>query len=85
MQVNDLEKEGSGSGSGLVEVEVEDVLKEKGSESVPFGGKRLVTETNGERIESFVQRLVASRNTSLPPSPCKNLDMSPLASPPPLN
>ncbi|PIA44863.1 hypothetical protein AQUCO_01700439v1 [Aquilegia coerulea] len=48
----------------------EDVLKERGVESLPFGGKRLLTETNGERIEKFVQRLVAT-GKSLPPSPCK--------------
>ncbi|KAK4273119.1 hypothetical protein QN277_021580 [Acacia crassicarpa] len=43
-----------GLGSG------EEVLKEKGVESLPFGGKRLLKETNGHRIDSFVQRLVAS-------------------------
>lgn len=48
-----------------------EVLKERGVESLPFGGKRLLTETNGQRIESFVQRLAASGKTSLPPSPCK--------------
>lgn len=49
-----------------------EVLKESGLESLPFGGKRLLTETNGQRIDSFVQRLVASGKTSLPPSPCKD-------------
>ncbi|KAL1832843.1 hypothetical protein ACET3Z_002494 [Daucus carota] len=48
------------------------VLKERAVESLPFGGKRLLTETNGERIGSFVQRLVASGRSSLPPSPCKD-------------
>ncbi|KAL7172371.1 hypothetical protein ACSBR2_031961 [Camellia fascicularis] len=56
----------------------EGVLKERGTESLPFGGKRLLTETNGERIESFVQRLVASGKSSLPPSPCKETAVSPL-------
>lgn len=56
----------------------EGVLKERGTESLPFGGKRLLTETNGERIESFVQRLVASGKGSLPPSPCKETAVSPL-------
>ena len=68
-------------GEGLVvprtkEDEVE-VLKERGVESLPFGGKRLLTETNGQRIESFVERLVASGKTSLPPSPCKESAVSP--------
>ncbi|KAF5731535.1 patatin-related family protein [Tripterygium wilfordii] len=59
--------------------EVEEVLKERGVESLPFGGKRLLTESNGERIGSFVQRLVVSgRSTSLPPSPCKFTAVSPL-------
>ncbi|XP_062145165.1 probable inactive patatin-like protein 9 [Alnus glutinosa] len=56
-----------------------EVLKERGVESLPFGGKRLLTETNGQRIESFVQRLVASGRSSLPPSPCKDSAVSPLA------
>ncbi|KAF9618821.1 hypothetical protein IFM89_002689, partial [Coptis chinensis] len=55
-----------------VEASVEQVLKERGVESLPFGGKRLLTEGNGERIEKFVQRLLASGKSSLPPSPCKN-------------
>jgi hypothetical protein len=55
------------------------VLKERGVETLPFGGKRLLTETNAGRIESFVQRLVASGKSSLPPSPCKNSAVSPLA------
>ncbi|XP_050203913.1 probable inactive patatin-like protein 9 [Mercurialis annua] len=54
------------------------VLKQRGVESLPFGGKRLLTESNGERIESFVQRLVASGRSSLPPSPCKDSAVSPL-------
>ncbi|KAJ0255017.1 inactive patatin-like protein 9 [Hirschfeldia incana] len=54
----------------------EELLKERGVETAPFGGKRLLTETNGERIEGFVQRLVAS---SLPPSPCKESAVNPLA------
>ncbi|CAK9309990.1 unnamed protein product [Citrullus colocynthis] len=65
--------------NGLVEEEGE-VLKERGVETLPFGGKRLLTESNGQRIESFVQRLVASGRSSLPPSPCKNLAaVSPLS------
>ncbi|KAL5712698.1 putative inactive patatin-like protein 9 [Ranunculus cassubicifolius] len=51
---------------------VEDALNERGVESLPFGGKRLLTETNGQRIEKFVQRLVATGKSSLPPSPCKS-------------
>eukprot|EP00268_Persea_americana_P051911 TRINITY_DN5772_c0_g1_i3.p1 TRINITY_DN5772_c0_g1~~TRINITY_DN5772_c0_g1_i3.p1 ORF type:complete len:405 (-),score=30.57 TRINITY_DN5772_c0_g1_i3:157-1371(-) len=46
------------------------MLEEKGVESLPFGGKRLLTETNGERMEKLVQRLVAA-GKSLPPSPSK--------------
>lgn len=65
--------------NGLASVE-EEVLKERGVETLPFGGKRLLTETNAGRIESFVQRLVASGKSSLPPSPCKNSAVSPLAS-----
>ncbi|OVA05478.1 Patatin/Phospholipase A2-related [Macleaya cordata] len=61
-----------------VEVSMEDVLKERGVESLPFGGKRLLTESNGQRIERFVQRLVASGRSSLPPSPCKEIAVSPL-------
>nr|VDD58140.1 unnamed protein product [Brassica oleracea] len=58
----------------------EELLKERGVETAPFGGKRLLLETNGERIESFVQRLVASgKSTSLPPSPCKESAVNPLA------
>lgn len=55
------------------------VLTEKGVESLPFGGKRLMTETNGERIGNLVQRLVASGRSSVPPSPCKETAVSPLA------
>ncbi|XP_022150254.1 probable inactive patatin-like protein 9 [Momordica charantia] len=61
-------------------VEEGEVLKERAVETLPFGGKRLLTESNGQRIESFVQRLVASGRSSLPPSPCKNpAAVSPLA------
>ena len=67
-----------GQANGL-ECAEEEVLKERGVETLPFGGKRLLIETNAERIESFVQRLVASGKTSLPPSPCKNSAASPLA------
>ncbi|PIN18245.1 Ca2+-independent phospholipase A2 [Handroanthus impetiginosus] len=56
----------------------EEVLTERGVESLPFGGKRLLTETNGQRIGGFVQRLVASGRSSLPPSPCKETAVSPL-------
>ncbi|XP_021805673.1 probable inactive patatin-like protein 9 [Prunus avium] len=55
------------------------VLKERGVESLPFGGKRLLTETNGDRIEGFVQRLVACGRSSLPPSPCKDSAVGPLS------
>ncbi|KAL1550186.1 putative inactive patatin-like protein 9 [Salvia divinorum] len=48
-----------------------EVLAERGVESLPFGGKRLLTETNGGRIVGFVQRLVAKGKSSLPPSPTK--------------
>ncbi|MCL7032013.1 hypothetical protein MKW94_018903 [Papaver nudicaule] len=61
-----------------LETVTEDVLRERGVESLPFGGKRLLTETNGQRIDKFVQRLVASGRTSLPPSPCKEISVSPL-------
>ncbi|KAI9118945.1 hypothetical protein K1719_009620 [Acacia pycnantha] len=59
----------------------EEVLKERGLESLAFGGKRLLKESNEERIDSFVQRLVASGKSSLPPSPCKHSDgaVTPLA------
>ncbi|MBA0633801.1 hypothetical protein Godav_022184 [Gossypium davidsonii] len=63
----------------MVESRMEEVLEESGVESLPFGGKRLLTESNGQRIECFVQRLVASGKTSLPPSPCKESAVSPLA------
>ncbi|KAL3725594.1 hypothetical protein ACJRO7_030600 [Eucalyptus globulus] len=61
--------------------EEEEVLAERGVESLPFGGKRLLTETNGQRLDGFVQRLVAaaSGRSSLPPSPCK--DSHPAVSP----
>ncbi|KAK6937533.1 Patatin-like phospholipase domain [Dillenia turbinata] len=68
-----------GMAGGRDDVTVEEVLKEKGIESLPFGGKRLLTETNGERIESFVKRLVAAGKSSLPPSPVKETAVSPLA------
>ncbi|KAL9228558.1 hypothetical protein vseg_004122 [Gypsophila vaccaria] len=59
-------------GSGLMTAEK--ALKERGIESLTFGGKRLLEETNGERIECFAQRLItASTKTSLPPSPYKSL------------
>lgn len=48
-----------------------EVLNERVLESLPFGGKRLLQETNSNRIERFVQRLVATGKSSLPPSPCK--------------
>nr|GMD25061.1 probable inactive patatin-like protein 9 [Ipomoea batatas] len=67
----------NGLASGVGE-KVEDVLGERGVESLPFGGKRLLTETNGQRIGGFVQRLVASGRSSLPPSPCKENAVSPL-------
>ncbi|XP_022769835.1 probable inactive patatin-like protein 9 [Durio zibethinus] len=62
----------------MVGPRMEEVLKDRGVESLPFGGKRLLTETNGQRIECFVQRLVASGKTSIPPSPCKESAVSPL-------
>ncbi|KAL3647879.1 hypothetical protein CASFOL_008847 [Castilleja foliolosa] len=55
-----------------------DVLVERGVESLPFGGKRMLTETNGQMIGGFVQRLVAAGRSSLPPSPCKETAVSPL-------
>lgn len=59
---------------GLAPTTMEKVLKEKGVESLTFGGKRLLAESNGERIEAFAQRLVtASGKSSLPPSPYKSL------------
>ncbi|XP_043690711.1 probable inactive patatin-like protein 9 [Telopea speciosissima] len=61
-----------------VELTMDGMLKERGVESLPFGGKRLLTETNGQRIKSFVQRLVASGKSSLPPSPCKETAVSSL-------
>ncbi|MCD9558856.1 putative inactive patatin-like protein 9 [Datura stramonium] len=65
----------NGYTSGGVGPREEEVLEERGVESLPFGGKRLLTETNGQRIGSFVQRLVKS---SLPPSPCKETAVNPL-------
>ncbi|KAF8401683.1 hypothetical protein HHK36_012629 [Tetracentron sinense] len=61
----------------------EDVMKERGAESLPFGEKRLLTETNGQRIDSiegFVQRPVVSGKSNLPPSQCKEAAVSPPAS-----
>ncbi|GAB4829507.1 Probable inactive patatin-like protein 9 [Ancistrocladus abbreviatus] len=63
--------QGNGFGGGKTTMEGDGVLKEKGVESSPFGGKRLLTETNGQIIEGFVHRHVASGRTSVPPSPCK--------------
>ncbi|XP_010552769.1 PREDICTED: probable inactive patatin-like protein 9 [Tarenaya hassleriana] len=57
----------------------EEVLEERGVETSPFGVKQLLTETNGHRIQSFAQRLVASGKSSLPPSPCKESAVNPLA------
>ncbi|KAL3531344.1 hypothetical protein ACH5RR_010666 [Cinchona calisaya] len=71
-----IQANGYASGEGEVEV-----MEARGVESLPFGGKRLLTETNGQRIAGLVQRLVASgtgRN-SLPPSPCKETAVSSLA------
>lgn len=62
-------------GNGFPTGKAGDVLEEWGVESMPFGGKRLLPETNGVRIDAFVQRLVASaktKNSSLPPSPSKD-------------
>ncbi|XP_071721041.1 probable inactive patatin-like protein 9 [Rutidosis leptorrhynchoides] len=56
---------------------MEEVLKERGIETLSFGGKRLLKQSNGEIIESFVQKLIVS-GTSLPPSPCKNIAVSQL-------
>ncbi|KAK4408067.1 putative inactive patatin-like protein 9 [Sesamum angolense] len=56
----------------------EEVLAEKGVESLPFGGKRLLAESNGERMSGLVQRLVVTGRSSLPPSPCKETAVSPL-------
>ncbi|KAJ0829760.1 putative patatin-like phospholipase domain, Acyl transferase/acyl hydrolase/lysophospholipase [Helianthus annuus] len=64
--------------NGSVGPTMEEVLMERGVESLPFGAKRLLMETNGQRIESFVKRLVASRRSSLPPSPCKDNAVTPL-------
>ncbi|KAE8663687.1 putative inactive patatin-like protein 9 [Hibiscus syriacus] len=63
----------------MVGPRIEDLLNERGVESLPFGGKQLLTETNAQRIEGFVQRLVASGKTNLPPSPHKDSAVSPLA------
>ncbi|KAK4492528.1 hypothetical protein RD792_003339 [Penstemon davidsonii] len=61
-----------------VEENAEEVLAERGVESLPFGVKRFLTETNGQRIGGFVQRLVVSGRSSLPPSPWKETAVSPL-------
>ena len=76
MQAFGLGSEGTTSPSGIEE---EEVLKERGLESLPFGGKRLLKESNGQRIDSFVERLVASGKTSPPPSPCKHTAVGELA------
>ncbi|KAL5981843.1 hypothetical protein ACLOJK_015909 [Asimina triloba] len=47
------------------------MLTEKAVESLPFGGKRLLTQTNGERMEKFVERLIAAAK-GMPPSPSKD-------------
>ncbi|CAM8891516.1 unnamed protein product [Rhodiola kirilowii] len=60
-------------------VRIQGKMGERGVESLPFGGKRLLTATNADRVQCFVQRLVASGKTSLPPSPCKLTVVSPLA------
>ncbi|XP_059660500.1 probable inactive patatin-like protein 9 [Cornus florida] len=57
--------------NGCVTGSTEEILKERGVESLPFGGKRLLTETNGQRVESFVKRLAAYGKSSLPESPRK--------------
>ncbi|GAB2281079.1 Probable inactive patatin-like protein 9 [Dionaea muscipula] len=61
---------------GTTMEEEEEVLNERGVESLPFGGKRVLPETNGQRIEGFVERLVATGKTSLPPSPWKAVSPS---------
>lgn len=68
----------TGYASGGVGPGVEEALEERGVESLPFGGKRLLTETNGQRIGGLVQRLVATGRSSVPPSPCKEVAVSPL-------
>ncbi|GLJ14192.1 hypothetical protein SUGI_0227750 [Cryptomeria japonica] len=35
------------------------MLKEKSMESVPFGGKRLLSQTNAQRLEWFAEQLIA--------------------------
>ncbi|MED6159013.1 putative inactive patatin-like protein 9 [Stylosanthes scabra] len=72
---------GLGSEGTVTEEVVEEkseVLKERALESLPFGGKRLLTETNGNRIDSFVQRLVASGKPTPLSSPRKNSAVNPL-------
>ncbi|KAG5063143.1 hypothetical protein GLYMA_02G147100v4 [Glycine max] len=66
-------------GLGNEAMKKEEFLQERGLESLPFGGKRLLTETNGNRIDSFVQRLVATGKPSPPSSPCKDSAVNPLA------
>ncbi|XP_051143373.1 probable inactive patatin-like protein 9 [Andrographis paniculata] len=56
--------------------EAEEALDERGVESLPFGGKRLLAETNRERIGRFVQQLIVTGRSSLPPSPCKETAVS---------
>ncbi|KAK7336754.1 hypothetical protein VNO77_17300 [Canavalia gladiata] len=60
-----------GFGGEGTRAEEKKVLNERVLESLPFGGKRLLQETNANRIKGFVQRLVAPGKTSLPSSPCK--------------
>lgn len=67
-----------GQATGYASGGVEEALEERGVESLPFGGKRLLTETNGQRIGGLVQRLVATGRSSVPPSPCKDVAVSPL-------
>ncbi|XP_072996263.1 probable inactive patatin-like protein 9 [Typha latifolia] len=48
------------------------MLKERAVESLPFGGKRLLTQSNEERIQGLVQRLVARASAKdMPSSPFK--------------
>ncbi|ERN12661.1 probable inactive patatin-like protein 9 isoform X1 [Amborella trichopoda] len=48
----------------------EGMLREKAVETLPLGGKRLLTETNGQRLDSFAKRLVESTK-AVPLSPSK--------------
>lgn len=51
--------QGLGSGNG------DDLLKQKGVESLPFGGKRLLKHTNAHRIDAFVHRLLIPSSSTL--------------------